>query len=235
MGRYLGNQRIRTGLLVNWQLLPEVELSPAGYPLMQPVDMPADDSATLARFKDALTCEFPQSQGLQFFQDDYQFERVWAQPEKYLEVVARFKFTLQTNFSLYSDYPRPLNQWNHFRNQLLGAWWQARGLTVVPVAAWGSLGRPGRRRLCLRRNPDRQLHRNQHMGILQERRAPAAVPARAGSLSRRQKADRDSFLRQGFARGGEFVCRHPGPGVPVHDWKRTLQCKSMGPQAGQGG
>ena len=137
MGRYLGNQRIRTGLLVNWQLLPEVELSPAGYPLMQPVDMPADDSATLARFKDALTCEFPQSQGLQFFQDDYQFERVWAQPEKYLEVVARFKFTLQTNFSLYSDYPRPLNQWNHFRNQLLGAWWQARGLTVVPVAAWG--------------------------------------------------------------------------------------------------
>ena len=98
MGRYLGNQRIRTGLLVNWQLLPEVELSPAGYPLMQPVDMPADDSATLARFKDALTCEFPQSQGLQFFQDDYQFERVWAQPEKYLSIAGALNIGLNLFF-----------------------------------------------------------------------------------------------------------------------------------------
>ena len=37
---------------------------------------------------------------------------------------------------MYLDFPEPLQKWNHYRNQLLGAWWQARGLTVIPSASW---------------------------------------------------------------------------------------------------
>lgn len=54
----------------------------------------------------------------------------------YLELLEQFAFVVEPDFSMYLDFPEPLQKWNHYRNQLLGAWWQARGLTVIPSASW---------------------------------------------------------------------------------------------------
>ena len=121
------NGRFRTATLVNWHLLPEVELTPGGFAQMQPAPWP-EGIDTMVRFKDALSCEFREAQGLHFYSDDYQFERVWTKPEVYLELLQQFAFVVEPDFSMYLDFPEPLQKWNHYRNQLLGAWWQARGL-----------------------------------------------------------------------------------------------------------
>lgn len=121
------NGRFRTATLVNWHLLPEVELTPGGFAQMQPAPWP-EGIDTMVRFKDALSCEFREAQGLHFYSDDYQFERVWTKPEVYLELLQQFAFVVETDFSMYLDFPEPLQKWNHYRNQLLGAWWQAREL-----------------------------------------------------------------------------------------------------------
>ena len=129
------NGRFRTATLVNWHLLPEVELTPGGFAKMQAAPWP-EGVDTMVRFKDALSCDFREAQGLHFYSDDYQFERIWTKPEVYLELLEQFAFVVEPDFSMYLDFPEPLQKWNHYRNQLLGAWWQARGLNVIPSASW---------------------------------------------------------------------------------------------------
>ena len=38
----------------------------------------------------------------------------------YLELLEQFAFVVEPDFSMYLDFPEPLQKWNHYRNQLLG-------------------------------------------------------------------------------------------------------------------
>lgn len=71
-----------------------------------------------------------------FFLDDYQFERVWRQPEKYLSVLKRFSSVLSPDFSLFADMPLPLQIYNTYRNRHIGRWLQLHGLAVIPTVSW---------------------------------------------------------------------------------------------------
>lgn len=76
--------------------------------------------------------------GIHFFIDDYQFERVWNTPEKYVPLLRRFRCVIAPDFSLYVDLPPAVNFWNIYRNRLLAAWWQSQGIRVIPSASWGN-------------------------------------------------------------------------------------------------
>jgi hypothetical protein len=129
------NERERTGRLVNWHLLEDVEITDRGYPQMQPATLP-DAVTHLVGFNEVLTDPNPTQGCVHFFLDDYQFDRVWRTPEVYVEQLERYPAALSPDFSLYTNYPVPLQQWDHYRNQLMGAWWQAQGLTVIPTVSW---------------------------------------------------------------------------------------------------
>lgn len=74
--------------------------------------------------------------GVQFFLDDYQFERVWQSPNRYTEYLKPFGAVLTPDFSLYMDFPKAVQIWNHYRKHWVGAYWQENGLTVIPTIAW---------------------------------------------------------------------------------------------------
>lgn len=76
--------------------------------------------------------------GVHFFLDDYQFRTVWERPERYAQVLGRFGAVLSPDFSTYTDMPAILQLWNHYRKHWLGAFWQSRGLTVVPTISWST-------------------------------------------------------------------------------------------------
>ena len=71
-----------------------------------------------------------------FFLDDYQFERLWRYPMNYIDLLQEFEFILTPDFSLYTDYPKALQIYNHWRKHWLGALWQAYGMTVIPTISW---------------------------------------------------------------------------------------------------
>lgn len=52
--------------------------------------------------------------GCHFFIDDYQFERLWQRPERYLDVLRGYDCVLTPDFSLYMDMPDPMQQWNRY-------------------------------------------------------------------------------------------------------------------------
>ena len=74
--------------------------------------------------------------GVHFFLDDYQFERVWNIPDKYLTYLSRYKCVLSPDFSLFTDFPLAVQIWNHYRKHWLAAYWQERGITVIPSICW---------------------------------------------------------------------------------------------------
>lgn len=74
---------------------------------------------------------------LHFFCDDYRFERIWRDPTKYIDLLSDFQSVTTPDFSLYTDYPKALQIYNHYRKQWLGAFWQSWGLNVIPTIACG--------------------------------------------------------------------------------------------------
>ena len=80
----------------------------------------------------------PQKTGVHFFVDDYQFERVWRYPEKYVGMLAKFGAVCTPDFSPYSDFPKAVQIFQHYKKHWCGAYWQEHGIKVIPTITWSS-------------------------------------------------------------------------------------------------
>ena len=87
-------------------------------------------------FNYAKTCKAPESCGIHFFLDDYQFNRLWNKPDKYLDMLKKFKFVCSPDFSTYVDFPKVIQIYNHYRKHWLAAYWQQNDITVIPTISW---------------------------------------------------------------------------------------------------
>ena len=74
--------------------------------------------------------------GVHFFLDDYQFERLWKRPDKYIELLRKFKYVLSPDFSMYMDYPKAMQMWKHYQKHWLGAYMELFGIKVIPTIGW---------------------------------------------------------------------------------------------------
>lgn len=74
--------------------------------------------------------------GIHFYIDDYQFERIWSTPDKYMDRLAMFDCVLTPDFSLYLDMPIAMQIWNIYRSRLIGQKMQDAGITVIPTLSW---------------------------------------------------------------------------------------------------
>ena len=81
-------------------------------------------------------CDDPEEHCLHFFVDDYQFTRFWSDTDRYLPKLKRFRAVLTPDFSLYTDFPRAVQLYNHYRRHWLGAYWQEHGVEVIPTIGW---------------------------------------------------------------------------------------------------
>lgn len=87
-------------------------------------------------FNYAKSCKLPYNKGVHFFIDDYQFTRCWANPDAYIDLLSNFKAVCTPDFSTYTDFPRAVQIYNHYRKHWLGAYWQQNGITVIPTISW---------------------------------------------------------------------------------------------------
>lgn len=128
------NQRFRTDIGYNLHLLNEVSLeqNEMRMPIIKAI---SEFPQELIGFNYARTTSNFRK-GVHFYLDDYQFERVWNQPERYAEMLRKFDFVFTPDFSLYMDMPKPLQIYNVYRNRLLGAYWQEQGINVIPTLSW---------------------------------------------------------------------------------------------------
>ena len=60
------------------------------------------DSAEFIGFNYARSAKNSEDKAVHFFLDDYQFNRVWTDPDRYIPMLQRFKYVLTPDFSLYT-------------------------------------------------------------------------------------------------------------------------------------
>ena len=101
-------------------------------PIIQPVTELSDIKEWIS-FNYVLSDKEPEGKAVHFFIDDYQFERIFNQPEKYVDKLRQYVCVATPDFSPYGDMPLITQMWNHYRKQWVGAWLQEHGVTVIPT------------------------------------------------------------------------------------------------------
>ena len=92
-----------------------------GIPKLHPVHL--DERIGWIRFNHALKEQSRSNLGVHFFIDDYLFLR-------------GFKAVMTPDFSLFADYSRAVQIYNHWRKHQLGAYWQRFGVNTIPSISW---------------------------------------------------------------------------------------------------
>ena len=127
-----GAERLKTDRAYNLHLVNAYDCNENGMPSLEPVDAKPKELVGFNYAKTASKFDV----GIHFFIDDYQFERLWNAPEKYLDLLKRFECVVMPDFSLYLDMPLPMQAWNSYRSKALALWWQRNGVTVIPCPCW---------------------------------------------------------------------------------------------------
>ena len=107
-------------------------------PSIRPSELTIEDitDVPMVGFNYAMTERHPEDKICHFFIDDYQFDRVWNDADKYLGVLRRFKAVISPDFSTYMDFPKLIQMYNTYRRQWCGAYWQEYGINVIPTVRW---------------------------------------------------------------------------------------------------
>ena len=78
------------------------------------------------------------NKGVHFFVDDYQFNRLWTNIDRYTEMLSQFKYVMTPDFSTYTDFPKAIQIYNHYRKHWVGAYLQEYGVNVIPTISWST-------------------------------------------------------------------------------------------------
>lgn len=87
-------------------------------------------------FNYAKSCKDRTGKGVHFFIDDYQFNRLWNTPDKYIDTLREFEYVMSPDFSTYTDFPKAIQIYNHYRKHWVGAYLQMYGIDVIPTISW---------------------------------------------------------------------------------------------------
>ena len=135
---YYGDERERTYTSTNFDRYDQYRtIGKYNMPILEPFSGNIPDE--LIGFNYVLSAkDEDRGKGVHFFIDDYQFERIWTQPDKYIEKFKAKELTtvLTPDFSLYMDMPVALKIWNVYRSRLIGQICQDAGLDVIPTIVW---------------------------------------------------------------------------------------------------
>ena len=109
------------------------------FPIVKKQNIPLDHVHLIA-FSDTKLYDnlINMSCGVHFFIDDYRFEGIYTHPERSLDKLSQYAFLLTPDYSTYADMDiwRQIESVAHSR--WVGAYWQSKGLTVVPTVSWST-------------------------------------------------------------------------------------------------
>lgn len=107
-----------------------------GIPQIEPVTY--EGGRDWIGFNYAKTCKGPEKKGVHFFLDDYQFNRLWTDVGRYIPMLQKFRYVMSPDFSTYTDFPKAVQIYNHYRKHWVGAYLQEAGISVIPTISWST-------------------------------------------------------------------------------------------------
>lgn len=71
------------------------------------------------------------NKGVHFFIDDYQFIRIWNNPDDYVDKLSQYGAVIAPDFSPYGDMPLATQIFNHYRKHWVAKYLQERGVNII--------------------------------------------------------------------------------------------------------
>ena len=84
-------------------------------------------------FNYVLSDKDPTGKAVHFYIDDYQFERLWKNPDKYIEKLKQYVAVASPDFSPYGNMPLATQIFNHYRKHWVAKYLQDRGVNIIPT------------------------------------------------------------------------------------------------------
>ena len=76
--------------------------------------------------------------GVHHYVDDYRFNGVYDHPDRSLSRYSQYRFLISPEYSTFAD----MDLWRQIestgKNRWVGAYWQSKGLSVVPAICWST-------------------------------------------------------------------------------------------------
>ncbi len=72
------------------------------------------------------------NKGVHFFIDDYQFIRIWNNPDLYVKKLSEYGAVIAPDFSPYGDMPLATQIFNHYRKHWVAKYLQEHGVNIIP-------------------------------------------------------------------------------------------------------
>ena len=105
-----------------------------GIPKISPVNFKGNTE--FIGFHQAARCTNRVGKSIHFFIDDYRFIRIWSNPDRYIDMFTEFDYVMSPDFSTYTDFPKAVQIYNHYRKHWIGAYMEAYGIKVIPTISW---------------------------------------------------------------------------------------------------
>lgn len=156
-------ERLRTDRAYNLAIANRTNTNDKGYPALEQCFCIPDGMVGFNYAKSMTEAE-KKNKACHFFIDDYQFERIWAAPDKYIEHLKGFKCVLTPDFSMYLDMPAPMQAWNHYRCQVIGKFLQDHDIKVIATLSWAT---PDTHEFCFEGIPTRSVVAVSTVGVKQ--------------------------------------------------------------------
>ena len=102
-----GAERLRTDDAYNLGICSRLDCGRDGFPKLPKTDAKPNELQGF-NFAKSTPAADKRGKGCHFFIDDYQFERLWNSPSRYLGVLRGYDCVLTPDFSLYMDMPDPM-------------------------------------------------------------------------------------------------------------------------------
>ena len=165
-------------------------------PQLEPVQF-GREACEFIPFSAAARCKDRAGKGVHFFIDDYRFTRLWSAPDNYMPMLQEFKYVMTPDFSMYTDYPKGIQIYNHYRKHWIGAYLQEYGVQVIPTICWSD---ESSYEWCFDGEPE-------HSVVNGAKTAPVtATMKRADEKSHAAyRKEMDTFLDGAYARDKTFV------------------------------
>lgn len=79
------------------------------------------------------------AEAIHFYCEDVYLSSIWNSAKRYPvpAVVRKAGCALTPDYSVFTDWPYPLNLWQVYKARLLGALWTSNGINVIPSLMWG--------------------------------------------------------------------------------------------------
>lgn len=93
----------------------------------------------LINFKNARNFDMEsQNKIIHFFLFDREFEHLFEHPDRHLSKFREYKAVMSPDYSTYADMDIAMIISSIYKNRWLGAYWQSRGIRVIPTIGWAS-------------------------------------------------------------------------------------------------